>query len=134
MRLLLVAAIIFSTTGWAAAQDQGGNVDELNRKYQDALAQLKAAQDRKNELATENEKLNARLTEMQKQMDDSHRQAATFAMQSFQLRSEHAAWLAFLKRYPKLSQQWQLFIESDPLAQPTTLPSYVDPKAPLAAE
>src|SRR5450432_2668136 len=133
MRLVLVAAIIFATTAASFAQEQG-NVDELNRKYQDSLAQLKAAQDRKNELATENEKLNARLTEMQKQMDDSHRQAATFAMQSFQLRSEHAAWLAFLKRYPKLSQQWQLFIESDPLAQPTTLPAYADPKTPLAAE
>jgi len=133
MRLVLVAAIIFATTAASFAQEQG-NVDELNRKYQDSLAQLKAAQDRKNELATENEKLNAKIAEMQKQLEESHRQAATFAQQTFYLRSEHAAWLSFLKRYPKLGEEWKLFLESDPLAQPSNLPPMIDPHAPLQVE
>jgi uncharacterized protein HemX len=131
MRLLLVAAILFATSGLAFAQDQG---EDLNKKYQDALAQLKAAQDRKNELATENEKLNAHVADLQKQLDESHRAASNFALQTFQLRSEHAAWTTFLKRYPRLAIQWKLFIESDPLAAPATLPDIVDPKAPLQTQ
>src|ERR1700733_14561030 len=87
MRLLLAAALIFTLTSFSLAQDQsGGNLEELNRKYQDALAQLKAAQNRKNELANENDKLTARLADMQKQLDESHRQSAAFAQQTFQLR------------------------------------------------
>jgi septal ring factor EnvC (AmiA/AmiB activator) len=133
MRVLLVAAIVFAMSGWSLAQDQG-NVEELNRKYQDALAQLKAAQDRKNELATENDKLNAHVADMQKQLDELHRQAATFAQQTFDLRSEHAAWQSFLKRYPRLAEEWKLFIESDPLAAPSTLPTLIDPRSPLLME
>jgi predicted nuclease with TOPRIM domain len=133
MRLLLAAALIFTLTSFSLAQDQG-NLEELNRKYQDALAQLKAAQNRKNELATENDKLNAHLADMQKQLDDLHRQSAAFAQQTFQLRSEHSAWLAFLKRYPRLSQEWQIFLESDPLAAPSNLPTLIDPTAPLRVD
>jgi predicted nuclease with TOPRIM domain len=133
MRLLLTIALILTLTSFSLAQDQG-NLEELNRKYQDALAQLKAAQNRKNELATENDKLTARLTDMQKQLDDAHRQSAAMAEQTFQLRSEHAAWQAFVQRYPKLAEEWRLFIESDPLSLPSNLPPLIDPRAALQVQ
>src|SRR5579862_911342 len=130
-RLFLVTAMIFAVSGLAHAQDPSNNVDELNRKYQDALVQLKAAQDRKNELATENEKLTAHVADLQKQLDEANRQASTFAQQTFQLRANYAAWEAFMKRYPLLLGKWKVFIESDPLALPSEWPDMVDPLHPL---
>jgi len=60
-------ATLASSPTRSFAQDQpNNNPEELNRKYQDALAQLKSAQDRKNELAAENEKLNARIADLEK--------------------------------------------------------------------
>ncbi|HVT89912.1 MAG TPA: hypothetical protein VHD56_13745 [Tepidisphaeraceae bacterium] len=131
MRATWVAAIVFALIGWAGAQEQTTNPEEMNRKYQDALAQLKSAQDRKNELAGENEKLTARLAELQKQLDESRRQAATFAEQTFQLRSHKAAWDLFMRRYPALMERWKLFIQSYPLDIPAQSPDLVDPQNPL---
>jgi hypothetical protein len=111
-----------AAANWSAAQDPSNNPDELNRKYQDALAQLKAAQDRKNELAIENEKMSARISELEKQLEESKRLSATFALQTFKLRSHYAAWEAFVKRYPTMSERWKLFLEADPLATPSQLP------------
>jgi hypothetical protein len=109
----------------AMAQDSN-NPEELKKSLTDALNQLKAAQDRKNELATENEKLKARITEQQKEIDESRRLAAECAQTTWFLRSHFAAWASFIQRYPKLKAQWDLFLESDPLSQPTTMPTYID--------
>src|SRR4051812_18256967 len=135
MRRFCVWAVVVTTvvTALAAspsqslAQDQpNNNPEELNRKYQDALAQLKSAQDRKNELAAENEKLNARVGDLEKQLEEAKRTAATFAEQTFRLRSHYAAWHAFLRRYPVLLEKWKLFIEADPLAIPSTFPEILE--------
>ncbi len=126
MRWLWAAAVVLGAVSWSAAQDQA-SPDELNHKYQDALTQLKAAQDRKNELATENDRLNAKLAELEKQIAEANRQAAGFAERTFQLRSNYAAWQSFLKRYPHLLEKWNLFIESDPLAAPADLPDLPPP-------
>src|SRR5262252_25046 len=81
MRRLCIALVIATTTlvvaapGRALAQDQNNNPEDINRKYQDALAQLKSAQDRKNELAAENEKLHARIADLEKQLDEQKRTA-----------------------------------------------------------
>jgi len=109
------------------AQDTAANPDELNRKYQDALNQLKAAQDRKNELANENEKLKARIAELEKQAEDSKRTAATYADQTYFLRSHYAAWQGFIKRYPQLAERWKAFLESDLLAVPWRVPDPLEP-------
>jgi chromosome segregation ATPase len=127
--LILVAGAALSAASSAMAQDQL-NPEELNRKYQDALAQLRAAQDRRNELTVENEKLTARIAELEKQVTEAQRQAAALAEQSFLLRSHYAAWQAFLRRYPQLAARWKLFIESNPLAQPSDLPEWLDPHPP----
>lgn len=130
-----VAGITLMAASLASAQDQTTNTpEELNRKYQESLTQLKAAQDRKNELATENEKLTARIAELEKKLEDAKREASTFAEQTFHWRSQVAAWETFLNRYPLLSKKWKLFMEKSPLAAPTSLPDMGDLTAPLTAE
>ena len=125
-RWFAVAILLGTVVPVSHAQDGGNNPDELNRKYQDALTQLKAAQDRKNELATENEKLNAKVADLEKQLESAHREQAEFAQRTFQLRSHMAAWEAFARRYPKLLEQWKLFITADPLALPSQMPDWDD--------
>jgi chromosome segregation ATPase len=127
-----VAAVVMATAGLAHAQDQT-NPEELNRKYQDALTQLKAAQDRKNELATENEKLTARVAELEKQIEQAKRESATFAEQTYHLRVHYAAWQAFLRIHPAMLERWRLFLENSPLAFPQVPMEFLDPTDPLPA-
>lgn len=132
MRWLRAAAVVLVFCGGARAQDQT-NPEDLNRKYQDALNQLKAAQDRKNELASENEQLKARLAELEAQSEAHQRSAADYARQTFFLRSQYAAWQSFLQRYPRLLSQWQVFLEGNALAAPAQLPDFIDPAPPLSS-
>jgi len=82
LRSGVVLAVLWSVggggggAGIARAQDEP-KPDQLKRMYDDALAQLKQAQDRKNELAAENDKLNAKLTDLQKQLDAASAPLAT---------------------------------------------------------
>lgn len=119
------------------AQEQS-NPEQLKKMYGDALAQLKAAQDRKNELATQNEQLAAKVAELQKQLDqargemlDLQRQDAENAEKNFYLRSHHAVWLSFVERYPDLKLRWKQFLEKDLLAAGNELPTLADPIRPL---
>jgi hypothetical protein len=118
------AVVIVLLTSGAGAQDQT-TPEDLNRKYQDALAQLKGAQDRKNELATENDQLKARIAELEKQAEEHHRAAAEYAQQTFFLRSHYAAWQTFIERYPQLGVRWRVFLQGDLLA-PDELPEMLD--------
>jgi hypothetical protein len=114
-----VFAIVFISTCISPplhAQNQP-NPDDLSKKYEDALAQLKAAQDRKNELATENEQLKARIAELEKQADEHRRAAAEYAQNTFFLRSHYAAWQTFIDRYPQLKTRWRVFLEGGLLGQ-----------------
>jgi len=112
---LAVGVLVILCSAPSFAQDQP-NPDDLNKKYQDALAQLKAAQDRKNELANENEQLKARLAELEKQHEECKRTVAGHAEQTFFYRSHYAAWQSFIRRYPRLMLQWEAFLESDILS------------------
>lgn len=107
----------------AAAQD-AANIDELKRQHGEAIAQLKAAQDRKNELAEENERLKTRLVELEKQLAERDKESAAWAERTWFYRSQYAAWDRFLDRYPRLREQWRLFLaagEMDPL---NSMPSF----------
>lgn len=130
---LMLTIIALSGGSRALAQDQN-SPEELNRKYQEALAQLKSSQDRKNELATENEKLTARVAELEKKLEEARRESANIAEKTFQLRMQYASWDAFLRRHPLLFQQWKVFLTSNPLALPSSWPEMVDVTAPLGAE
>jgi predicted nuclease with TOPRIM domain len=129
MRALAWAVMAVAlTAGFAFAQD-ANNPEQVKKLYQDALAQLKAAQDRKNELATQNEQLAAKVAELQKQLDAARsemlelkRQDAESAEKTFYLRSHHAAWQTFVDRYPELKARWKQFMEKDVLAAGNELP------------
>lgn len=123
----------------AGAQEQP-QPDELQKMYDDALAQLKAAQARKNELGVENEQLRAkiadleaRLTELSTRADALQAKVDQVADRTFEARSQNAAWRTFLDRYPALKSQWQLFLQSELLSVPGQLPPFVDPDWPLSA-
>jgi len=127
----------FAGTGFVLAQD-ANNPEQLKKQYADALTQLKAAQDRKNELATQNEQLTAKVAELTKQLDQARgemlelrRQDAENAEKSFYLRSHHAAWQTFIERYPELKMRWKQFLEKDVLATGNELPDLLDPMWPL---
>ena len=116
----------------AKAQDQP-SPDQLQKMYDDALAQLKTAQDRKNELAVENEKLTARIAELTKNLEESRKQAAGYAEQTFYLRSHYAAWQNFVRKYPALRQRWIVFLEAGLLDTPHDVSDIVDPDWPAFA-
>lgn len=132
MRVMWVVAIVLGLGTMAGAQEQTTNPDDLNRKYTDALAQLKAAQDRRNELSTENEKLTARIAELEQKLKESERRESTFSEKTWFYRAHYYAWQTFLKHQPVLLQKWRLFMESDPLSAPWGLPEYIESANPLS--
>jgi len=114
---------------------------ELQKMYDDALAQLKAAQDRKNELGIENESLKARIAELEKQVADTQSRVTTLeaavaesADKTFFYRSHYAAWQTFLSRYPQLMTQWKVFLENGLLSVPHQVPEFIDTDWPLSAK
>src|SRR5688500_12547765 len=64
--VVIVAALVSSPA--AALAQENPNPEQLKKAYDAALEQLKAAQERKNQLAAENEKLAATVAELQKQL------------------------------------------------------------------
>lgn len=119
--------------GSTAAMAQELRPEDLQRMYDDALVQLKAAQDRKNELATENEKLHAQIAQLQQQRDDAlsrladaRREAAELAKQTWYLRAHHAAWEAFIAHRPRLKGQWDAFFNQAPLLSPGSLDELIE--------
>jgi septal ring factor EnvC (AmiA/AmiB activator) len=119
--IALVVAVLVSS---ARAQDEV-KPDQLKKMYDNAVVQLKDAQDRKNELAMENEKLKTKLADLEKQLDAAHADQATFAERTYQLRAAHAAWEVFVSRYPKLLGQWQAYLQANILDNPS-LPVWDD--------
>ena len=111
MRWLLCAVLALTFSAQVVRAQEQPNPDEIKRLSE----QLKAAQDRKNELAAENEKLIAKVAELQKQVDNAN---ATFAEKTFQWRATNAAWETFLRRYPVLMGKWQAFLQSSLIDAP----------------
>jgi septal ring factor EnvC (AmiA/AmiB activator) len=143
-RVAILATILLSVTMAsppAARAQEEPKPEQLKKMYDDTLGQLKDAQNRKNELATENERLNAKLAELKKQLDDANAKVQTleeqvggFAEQTFRLRSHYAAWQSFLRSYPDLISRWRLFLGNDSFSIPKDVPSLMDPQWPLSAE
>lgn len=107
--------------------------EQIKKMYDDALAQLKAAQDRKAELSRENEVLGAKLQEMQKQLAESQdqvvslkRQLASHDDKTFTLRAYLAAWETFLQHHPVLQAQWDAYVGHSVLSWPAELPDLLN--------
>jgi septal ring factor EnvC (AmiA/AmiB activator) len=136
--LVLFAGFTLLPVSLAFAQDEP-KPEQLKKMYDDALVQLRQAQDRKNELAAENDKLNAKIADLQKQLDGAkahveevNRQAASYADKTFFLRSHYAAWRRFIQRYPKLEAEWRVFLEGGS-TESTPSQDLIDTDWPLSA-
>ena len=133
----VIAALCLSA-GASLAEDKP-NPDQLKKAYDDALVQLKAAQNSKNELAKENEKLGKQVEDLKKQLaatqgevQDLKRQVSDNEEKTFYMRSYCAAWRAFLRAHPELMVRWKLFLGEDPLASPDEPRPLLEPGWPSA--
>ena len=131
---VLAGILLFSGLSYAADTP---TPDQLKKMYDDALVQLKSAQDRKNELAKENEDLKAKTEDLAKdlaasqaQVQDLKRDVADNAGKDFYLRAYHAAWENFLRQYPEVLVKWKMFIQSDIAAASPKTPALLDPRWP----
>ena len=115
--------------------------DELKKMYDDALAKMKNSQDAKNALASEKDALAKQLEDVRKQLDavtkerdELQREATTWAEKTYNLRTYHAAWQEFLKRYPPLQAKWKVFLDAELLKAGNDLPAVVEPEWPFRIE
>ncbi len=92
----------------AVAQNQPTE-EQLQRAYDEALVQLKAAQDRKNELALENQKIRKQLTDLEAEKQQLQEQNQTLENRSYFLREHYAAWRAFLDTNPSVDAMWSTY-------------------------
>jgi len=134
------AAAVLACATVVSAQETP-SPDELQKMYDDALVQLKAAQDRKNELGIENEQLKGKIAELEQKLTEAQTtneslqaEVNSAADRTYFLRSYYAAWQRFLERYPQLKTQWDVFLERGPLTAPHDLPDFTEPERPLSAK
>lgn len=141
MRAVCCLMAILTMTGVARGQDASAKPDDLKKLYKDTLVLLQAAQERKTELATQNEKLAARVAELEKkvqdqtaELNDLKRQAAAFSDRTFFLRSYYTAWERFVELHPAVKTQWSFFLANlAPLSVPGSTP-FLDSDWPLSAD
>ncbi len=101
--------------------DEQPNYDQLKKLYDDALKSLENAQNSKNQLSQENEKLKANVADLGKQLADVRSQLdklreeqAQWAEKTYFYRSYYSAWKSFIGRYPKIQAHWELYLEGKP--------------------
>jgi len=119
----LMAAVCL-LAGTVLAEDKP-NPDQLKKAYDDALVQLRAAQNSKNDLARETDRLSKQIEDLKKQLATAQGQIETLKREvsdqdqrTFYLRSYQAAWQNFLKAHPDLLLRWKAFLADDVLAIP----------------
>lgn len=128
---LLVGLLISAT---ASLAEDKPNPDQLKKAYDDALVQLKSAQDSKNALAKQNTELTKEVEDLKKQLaasggqiQDLRRQVADNDEKTFELRSFYAVWKSFMHVHPDLLVQWKLFLADDALSTPRDPLRLIDP-------
>jgi len=133
-----VMAVMLLIGATITRADEPVKPEQLKKAYDDALVQLKAAQDRKAELAKENEALAAKVEELKKQlaasqtqMESAKRELADSDERTFFLRSYHAAWQNFIRRYPEVMARWKLYLGDSVLTVPQGVPDVLNPEWPL---
>ena len=138
---VVAGLLVLAASAWSAAGQEAPKYDDLKKMYNDAVGSLKSAQEAKNQLATENEKLAKQVAELQKQLeaankerDELQRQANTHAERTFNLRSHYAAWQEFLKKYPALHAKWKVFLDAELLQGANEAPALVEPVWPFRVE
>ena len=116
-RWCVVGGMLIGLLSSGAAAQEKPALEQLKKQYEDGLKQLQIANNRKNELAGENEQLKARLAAVEKQLAEKSAQlgqleveAAQWSEKTFALRSLQAAWQRFLGTDPRLKARWELFL------------------------
>jgi DNA repair exonuclease SbcCD ATPase subunit len=134
MRRIIGCVLVLMLAGIVHAQDV--KPDDVKKLRQD----LKEAQDRKAELATENLKLSARVAELEKtnqtqaaQLDDLKRKAASYADRTLFLSTQYAAWTQFINLNPAVKMQWAIFEETIASVSASQSPLFMDDDWPLSA-
>ena len=124
-----------------SVQAQEPTYEQLRKMYDDALKELKASQERKNQLSEENDRLKANLEDFRKQLAAANTRVAELqrdqqeeADKTFFLRSHYAAWEAFIRQYPELRGRWKVYIESDYVDPQHELPAILNGCNPTTAE
>jgi hypothetical protein len=129
--LVLIAVLCSWLPATVLAQDGLSN-EQLKRMYDDAVVQLKAAQDRRNDLAHENVRLQARIDKADKDLEQARKEAKEIADATFQARAQRSAFNAFLQENPTVRLQWQLFLQRNLLA-PSDASDFLDRDWPLSS-
>src|SRR5579863_9372032 len=137
----LCIVVIVGLMGAMVRADDTPNVSQLRKAYDDALVQLKDAQNSKNELAKNNDRLAKQVEDLKKQLATAQRQIQELGRQvaendekTFQLRSFYAAWQTYLLAHPDLMARWKRYIGHDALAVPQELRPLIDLGSPLVED
>lgn len=137
MRMAWICVTMLLTAATASAQD-ANRPEDYHRLYNDTLAQLHQDHNRLSEVAADNQRLNARIAELEKQISardgqitDLKIQVAAFDDRTFFLRSFYSAWQAFIAQHESVRREWDLFINvvTPDDSQPRT---FFDPEWPLS--
>jgi cell division protein FtsB len=131
-RRLLSISLVLSMTAIVSRADP--SVDQLKAMYEDSQRQLAQSQDRKNELANENEQLRKRVADLEAEL----RTVTLQAKQTQFLRNQAALWVNFMKQYPVLLKRFDSYLGGDssevarmPAVQP--IADLYDPHWPFSA-
>lgn len=132
MQFRRITLAIAATLAFAIPADARADptLDQLKASYEETVRQLQQSQDRKNQLANENEQLKARVAELQGKLDaiDAQARQAEF------LRGQYVAWQTFIERYPQLLKRFRIFGGiGTPSAVVASPEPYFDPEWPFSA-
>jgi septal ring factor EnvC (AmiA/AmiB activator) len=135
MRKTLTLAIVLVMTCSVCVADDPPKPEVLQQMYKDTVAQLKDAQDRKNELASQNDKLLAQIKQLQKDLADRQAQIdaltqdrSDMARRTLTLRAWNAAWHVFMQNDIELRSRWNVFLDQTLASDPG-----LTPVAPVSA-
>lgn len=126
----IVSLLVLTLAASAATVRAEPTLEQLKASYDETVRQLQQSQDRKNQLANENELLKARVAELEGKLNAITAQAR---QQEF-LRSQFVAWSTFLERYPLLLKRFQMLARSGTESTSATPPEpFFDPEWPFSA-
>lgn len=143
MRRSWCAAVVLAVLvpgGALLAQDEP-KPEELRKLYHDTLGQLKDAQDRKAELAGQNQKLTAHVAELEKQLQAQGKQLQelrqekeSFLERTFFLRAYYAACEQLFASDTAIHARWDAFLAQQPSGSSDGLSQLIDPEWPLPSK
>ena len=126
----LWAILILATVSSSAAALQQPSYEQLQSLYDDSLKQLAQSQDRKNQLAGENERLKARVAELETELAQLQRSMP--ADNGFYLR-HYRAWKLFIEQHPALLDRFIAFINQASPLRENAVQMLFDPDWPFSS-